>query len=146
MSQRSVVRVCRDVGWALGWSLGAFALLGGFVAVMTALSGGRVRLRSGRELTLGQVVVTYLIAGIILGLVVGLLRPLTKTREGVWLVSAIAGGLTFPSFGVLVYGPPQAWNVAVLIGSIVIGIALGIGMGDHIYKDHLKRQERESSP
>jgi hypothetical protein len=112
---------------------------------MTALSGGRVRLRSGRELTLGQVVITYLVAGIIVGLVVGVLRPLTKTREGVWLVSAIAGGLTFPSFGVPVFGPPQTWDGTLWILAILAGVVFGIGMGDHIYKDHLKDLAKRSS-
>lgn len=117
----------QDVKWGLKWGAG-------FTVVMTLYTLGvylivgsepfdRVGLRP-------QVVLTLYIAGsLIAGLVVGLLRKLTATREGSMLVGTLAALPVSLGMGLAYFGAPAIWSTGDWAQCVFMAILFGAGLG-----------------
>jgi hypothetical protein len=117
----------RNIRWGLFWGVGVAGVFCAFIALESALKGSASFPQYG--LTLSQVVGIYLLCGVGIGIMLGLLRPWTSNPIGAMVVGLITA---FPA-AVIIYsathGNPSGWNddewQNALTMSMLIGPAFG---------------------
>ncbi len=130
MSRSSDLR--RDLRWGIMWGLG-FAAVYTFVAALIFAVEGQHPFEAN-DATLGEAIVGYVLGGLVGGVLLGLLRPLTARRWGAVFVGILVG---VPAVGAVVLpieGPPSAWDQADLFAVVVLGTILGAFGGNHYWK------------
>lgn len=111
-----------NLAWGLKYGLGLAALFSILVSVLALIRGSDwnpTHQVSTRSLILG-----YAVAGVLGGLVVGLLRPLTTHRLGATLVGMLAGVFAYSAVALAMDGmagfrPMPAIVAGLLVGGIV---------------------------
>lgn len=86
-SHRSLADIGRDLQWGLSWS-GAFTVFFTGLGVLARLIRGQKMLPG---VPMSEIILVYLILGLVGGLLVGLFRPLTQFMAGVCFLGAIWG-------------------------------------------------------
>jgi hypothetical protein len=84
-----------DIRWGVGWGIGFAALYAGFALVQYALTEGQALANKG--LSLAAVVGAYAVAGVLGGAVLGVLRPLGRSRGGSILLGFITSRSSSPT-------------------------------------------------
>jgi hypothetical protein len=137
-----------NLAWGIGWGLG-FAVLVSIIAGvrlfiglgvygLTLAARDEISARNPEELTwVLAVFPLYFAAGILGGIVVGLLRPLTKYMPGSVSVGMIVGTIVYATMGTLAIGMENekflSWiNVST---SIICGVLVGGPVGYKFWKD-----------
>jgi hypothetical protein len=119
--------LARRLWWGARWG----ALFGcAFVAIAVAIYvlSGQSAFES-HHTTFGQVALTYFFGGVIAGVVVGILRPLTRSKAGAALVGFMAAMpvailMRFATDG---FGPwQQSDTVEIIVLSLILGAPTGI--------------------
>lgn len=102
-------RVRSDVRWGVtgGLSVAAFYCL--WVTAVYIVNGSAPFERNG--VTFFSTVTSYLILGIVGGVIVGVLRPLSERRLGAYGIGFIVGLLSALGLMILVAGWPTRWDV-----------------------------------
>jgi hypothetical protein len=77
-------------------------------------------------LTIGLVLESYWVGGLTAGLLVGILRPLSKLRWGPYLLGAIAGITVFAAFQASTMGPMWRWSWGDWIEPCILGTIMGV--------------------
>jgi hypothetical protein len=103
--RKSMIRAV-NIRWGLGWGLAFAAFYCVIALVLNALSDGEAF--PEKRVTLPQVLVLYVTCGVLAGLVVGALRPLTKTKMGATVVGTIVAFPVSMGFGLLHFGGTMA--------------------------------------
>lgn len=85
--------------------------------------------------SLGVVIGTYFFGGITAGLVVGILRPLTRWRSGAIFVGIIAAFFVFLGIGVASSGLPSRWRSGDWFAMTVLPVFFGAFAGNKFWKD-----------
>jgi hypothetical protein len=91
--------------------------------VLYLLRGTELFERHGISLT--ESILMYLGAGAGAGALVGVLRPLARTREGAMLVGAVVMVPVCIGFGLLMFGSLTAWRRPEIYGVITSAVILG---------------------
>ncbi len=115
-----------DLRWGVkaGW---AFAgVLSAWVLILSLLQGSTRFEKLG--VTTGTIIVTYFAAGTVAGGLVGLLRPLTRSRVGAVVVGALAGIIVYTAISVAMDG----WANIDLVFGAICGIPVGGALGYHL--------------
>jgi O-antigen/teichoic acid export membrane protein len=129
----------RDLLWGLKWGFW-FALFFSFVAVaMTLFTGGEIIERQRISLTAS--IAIYVFGGFSGGIVLGLLRPLTKYRIGAALVGIVVMTPASILLGLTLFGPPHDWSRDMTVTVILLPMVLG-GPGGYLYWEP-RGEERE---
>jgi hypothetical protein len=112
----------RDIAWAYGWAL-AFAV-GLSLWVLAAAIVRRSSYFAVYGLTAWQIIGLYFAAAAVGGLVLGMLRPHTATREGAVFVGACIGTIAYSAAGIALEGrlSSSSFLVSVIPGIIVGGV------------------------
>ena len=134
------VNLLRNLAWGLGWSLAMAAMFCVWASIVAVLNGGRLQFKNF-DTTLGEVVLAYLLAGAIAGIILGACRPFLKRREATWWVSGVIGVAAFGAIGTSMMGPPTTWDSVIIAAVIAIGASGGVALGDHIYKEQHKKDK-----
>lgn len=121
--------VSQDLRWGAKWGLFAGLVYVVFAACVLLLKGGVPDSAPARVTPL-TVLSVYPVAGVIGGLIVGTLRPLTKERKGAMMVGAIAAVPACVGFLLLMSGPLSEWGGAEVFSLIISSVILG-GMGGY---------------
>jgi hypothetical protein len=124
--------IVRDLQWGLSWGLFGAFFFSCIATAIVALSGKSPKSKYG--LTLLEIIQAYFAAGLLLGLILGWLRPLTERRWGAILVGALAGTTIYTTIGVAMWG--------VTSEAIAAGLVLGIPMGGLIGNREWKGSHR----
>jgi hypothetical protein len=104
-------------GWAFAGVLSAWVL------VLSLLQGSTRFEKLG--VTTGTIIGTYFAAGTVAGGLVGLLRPLTRSRVGAVIVGALAGIIVYTAISVGMDG----WANIDLVFGLICGIPVGGALG-----------------
>jgi len=106
---------------AVRTALGCAAVLSAFVTLQSALTHGRALERYG--LRLWEVIALYFGGAVVAGLVVGLLKPLTRTLLGAMIVGVVA---VYPALLALspIGLPDRPWT-ARFTGSLLLASVMG---------------------
>jgi hypothetical protein len=83
---------------------------------------------NAQHVSLGEVILSYLICGLGGGAIVGTLAPLTRTRFGVTVVGIVVGLFVGISFGIVDQGMPMQWSHKTWVTFMLTGVLLG-GLG-----------------
>lgn len=119
-----------NIFWGLKWGL-VFATGFSLIALaMTVLTGGEVINNQG--VSLAASIALYWSGGVFGGIVLGLLRPLTRTRVGAALVGVIIMVPVELAIGLLLIGPISTWSRPEWVGLIFGAIFMG-GAGGYLY-------------
>jgi len=121
-----------NIRWGLGWGLAFAAFYCVIALVLNALSDGEAF--PEKRVTLPQVLVLYVTCGVLAGLVVGALRPLTKTKMGATVVGTIVAFPVSMGFGLLHSGAPWLWPEETWIATLVFALVFGV-MGTEVLWD-----------
>lgn len=117
----------RNIRWGLFWGIGVAAVFCTFVALEAALRGSADFEREG--LSLSQVIGLYLLCGLVVGVVLGVLRPWTSTPFGAIVVGFAAA---FPA-AVAIYsashGNPMRWDDREWQNALLISLLIGPTFG-----------------
>jgi hypothetical protein len=127
--------VTKDVGWGLGWGLGFTLIYSLFVIGLYVLRGAEPFEEKG--ITLGATLAIYFVGGLAGGILLGLLRPLTRWRPGSALVGMVAVAPATLAFGLAAFGPMHAWDKDMVISLIITAVVLG-GGGGYLYWEPLE--------
>jgi hypothetical protein len=113
----------KDVLRGLQLGLGAAVAFSAMVLAMTGLG----RTSSSEVPPIGYVVAAYFGAGVVGGVVFGLLRPITRTRGGATILGCILGTIIYASMYVLLVltRRVELWAIwlSPILGSVVGGIS-----------------------
>lgn len=117
--------------WGVRW--GAIMAFGySLIAIAISILSLSTKLLHG-QVTIFQVVLTYWIGGIVGGAIVGLLRPLTRTKPGTALVGFVAAVPLTASILGLTHKPTTSWTrelVIILALSLILGPVFAIRIRD----------------
>ena len=114
----------RNIIWGVG-SGALMALAYSIVALMIyAVFGAHVLHTPG--LTIGLVLISYWVGGLTAGLLVGMLRPLSRFRWGPYLLGAIAGTAVFAAFQASTMGPMWRWSWGDWTTPLILGVVMGV--------------------
>jgi hypothetical protein len=121
-----------NIRWGVSGGLFIAAAYCAWVIAVYILRGSAPFDRLG--ITLRAALGTYVAVGIVGGLIVGLLRPLTKWRPGAYFVGLVAG--TFGASGVMaaLSGPPTAWDFDEWVVVPIIAVAAAWVIGSELWK------------
>ena len=119
----SVPGVRANLRWGIGWGLGFATIYSLFVSAMYLLQGPAYVARYG--VTLVSIIAAYLFAGLCGGALLGLLRPITRSRVGAALVGIVACGPASLGFLVAMRGGPRHWDVDMVMSSVLTAVLLG---------------------
>src|SRR4051812_44073909 len=114
-----ITKLPSNLRWGVTWGLlmsGMYCLV---ALLLYIIRGPTLFAKYG--LTLGTLMLTYVVGGITGGWIVGVLRPLTHWRFGAILVGISVGFVVYGAAGIAMYGPVthwdwSAWLVALLPG------------------------------
>jgi hypothetical protein len=121
-----------NVGWGLRGGLLVAAVFSGWAAVVYVISSGGSF--EERGISLPEIVSAYAAAGVAAGLLVGMLRPLTRTRAGAYFVGYLAGCIVFVALLWAVAGPPTTWNAVHWLGILFVSCFAAYGIGGELAK------------
>ena len=120
------MRLYSNLRWGVGHGLAFSSILSAVVLVASGFSG-KVVVR-GHTLATYRVVLAYLVAGMLAGIVLGLSRNLTKSRPAYVLIGAAAGVLVYMSIAILAFGLPM-----LDLGVVLLGAGMGGVVGFFLY-------------
>ena len=120
----SITSVWRNVAWGVGWGLvlAAILLIAASLVYLAAFIGA-----ASVGLSFWRLVLVYLGGGLLGGLVVGLLRPLTRSHLGAALVGVVAAvpvgvGVRLLRNGLAPWSDKDTWALAIFalaLGGVV---------------------------
>jgi hypothetical protein len=109
----------------------------GFAAIMSVeyvfLGSGTIA-RIG--VTLPTILLMYVGAGLLAGIVLGVGRPLGKTHIGAIILGIFVATCVYGSACVAIYGLPNHWHGAEWFSSIAPGVVIGAFAGDKFFNDY----------
>lgn len=113
------------------WGVGYGAMFGtGYVVVAVAiylLQGPEAFAEVGVSLQVACLI--YFGMGVLAGGLVGLLRPLAATRDGLLLVAVLTMFAICTAFGLAMFGAPWTWRRGEAFSVIITAIGLGVLIG-----------------
>ena len=113
------------------WGLAFATVYCAYVTLIFIIGGPGVLDRYG--VSLGEVVLVYVVGGILSGASVGLLLPLTRWKAGSALVGVVAMLPVFVGIAYTVAGPPP-WEFPQKFATVLSSVVVG-GLGGLIFKD-----------
>jgi hypothetical protein len=116
----------QDLGWGIFWGLAFAVVLTVVLVLLHALR--RSALFEAHNTTFGGVVAVYFGGGLTGGVVLGLLRPLTRWRSGAAMVGVLAAMPVGVAVRVLRFGLAP-WGPKDTIALVVFAVALGGSVG-----------------
>jgi hypothetical protein len=115
--------VATNIAWGLSWSFRFVLVYSLLAALVYAIAGP-----PDKSVTLVELVGTYVVLGLLVGIVIGLLRPISRTRAGstvlgviVGAVVYVGGGISF--FGIAIIREPGPMTAFLIAASIVGGLS-----------------------
>jgi hypothetical protein len=119
-------RVLANLGWGLRYGLTFATLLSILVVVVNGLHS-ELSLR-GRTFPTVQIVLGYLVAGALAGIVMGALRDQASTRAQRVLGSSVVGVVAYVVVSTAVLGFSDATIVASAIPGAIVGLLAGVAL------------------
>jgi hypothetical protein len=134
-------RLWADAIWGIGWGLGGACFFSLYVMAAYALWGTPYLDQDGLTLTLSGVLVTYFSVGLGGGAVIGLLRPLLRSRAGAFFVGTSAAIPLALAIGVLKHGqmPGIHWRAGV--GLVIIAAGTGGIVAALVWRPQTREEE-----
>ena len=123
-----------DLRWGLGWALGFATIYSLVVAGLVAARGSAPLERVG--LTFGAIVRTYFVVALVVGALLGFLRPLASRRVGAMFVGAVCGTAVYAGVGIAMYG--MGWE------TVMMGAFIGVPMGALLARSWFKKAEGDT--
>ena len=118
-----------NIRWGIRWGTTLASIYSLLALVINGLSAGEAFSRKG--ITLGQTIALYMASGVIGGIVVGLLRPVMKTRFGASAVGVVAAIPLSVGISILRSGSPSGWNDETWVPTLITAGVLG-GLGAQV--------------
>ena len=119
-SSRTVIA---NIRWGITWGLVLAAFFSVIVGGQFVFMGPSVV--SSRGMSLGTAITAYFVGCVGGGVIIGLLRPLTRRRAGALVVGVAASvPLSIASLAAL-QGSPQHWEEGALPFFVIVGMLLG---------------------
>lgn len=116
--------MAQDIRWGVRQGVGLGVFYSMFVTVLYVVTGGgNVR---DVDLSLGSLVAFYLLGGVFCGAIVGLLRPLARSKRGAYVVAVAASIPAVIGAVSLRDGPPSQWTPDAIIAAPIAVIAFSI--------------------
>jgi hypothetical protein len=117
----------QDVRWGLKWGIAFGICLALYTLIVYLAAGDQPFHRVGASpLT---VLGVYILGSLAAGAIVGLLRPLTKERDGAMLVGVLAAMPASFVINLTMFGPPNAWSAGDWFQFVVLGAMFGAVLG-----------------
>jgi len=121
-----------DLTWGMKGGLLVATIFSSWAGLVWVLSQGGPWKEQG--LSLPAIVGGYLVGGVSAGAIVGLLRPLTRSKLGAYAVGYLAGCFVMAALLAAVAGPPTGWNAVHVIGLLFVALYAGYGIGSELLK------------
>ena len=119
----------RQIATDVGWGVRAGAVYGVLLSVLAiVIASLRLERRqiAAEAPELAQALLIYFGGGIVAGAIVGLLRPLTRRRDGATLVAILALLPAMFCLGLAMFGTPVAWTRAEWLGLAISAVVFGV--------------------
>lgn len=122
----------RDLRWGTTGGLSIAVVYCVWVLIIYMLRGSDPFEQAG--VSLPMVLITYLGVGLVSGMVVGLLRPLTRWTVGAYAVGLAAGVPFGLGLVVCIQGSPDRWDWATWMGLPILILISGLVIGYELRK------------
>ena len=120
---RRADRIVRDIRWGLSWSVSCGITATVFATLTYCTAGAEPFVRAG--VSYQQMLGFYVLASLVFGVAVGLLRPWFQRRWGTPIAGMILAFLTLSMLQFLGEGDPRGWGRSdwntVIFGSVLAG-------------------------
>jgi hypothetical protein len=120
----------QDLKWGLKWGMWFAVFFSAIAIVMTIVTQGEVLKR--QNISLPASIGIYVFGGLSGGVILGLLRPLTRKRLGATVVGILVLTPVTVVLGIMMFGPIGRWDENMLLTIILLPIILG-GVGGYSY-------------
>ena len=117
--------LAKNLVWGMVLSLACAVVLVAYVTILFLVAGQRPFVANG--ITYGKIVWAYLAGGLGGGIIVGLLRPLTRRRAGGILTGILVATCAYGAIAVGISGWVTRWDT----GDWVVLAILGLGGGTY---------------
>lgn len=116
-----------DVRWGLKWGTGFSVFMTLYAVGLYLVLGSEPFDRVG--LRPQVVLAVYVVGSLTAGLVVGLLRRHTSTRDGSMLVGTVAALPVSFAMSLAFFGKPSAWSTGDWMQCVFMAVLFGAGLG-----------------
>ena len=116
-----------DVRWGLKWGIGFSIALTLYAAALYIVAGSEPFDRVG--VPLGTTIGFYVVTSMTAGLVVALLRPLTRSRGGSMLVGTIAAIPGSFALNLTFFGAVSRWTMGDWFQFVLTAVMFGVALG-----------------
>jgi hypothetical protein len=121
-----------DIRWGISGAMFIAGVYSAWVMAVYVFRGSEPFSRVG--MTLPLVVVTYLAVGFVAGLIVGLLRPLTRWKAGAYVVGLVAALFGGAGIVAALRGPPTTWDFDEWLVLPIVALGAAWVIGSELWK------------
>lgn len=119
--------------WGLAWALALATFFSAWVLLLAALRGSAKFEQYG--MTVGEIVGAYYATAVVVGTLLGLCRPFTRTRPGAMAVGSLVGTALYSGIGVSMDG----FKPSTFLMGAIIGIPMGALLARKFWKQENPR-------
>jgi hypothetical protein len=123
--------ITENIAWGIRGSMTVAVGFAVIVIVEYLVLGPGTTSRLG--VTLPTVLLTYAGGGTLAGIVLGIGRPLTKTRVGSMILGVFVATCAYGSFAIAMYGLPNHWHGDTWFVAILLGVFVGALGGENLF-------------
>ncbi|SRR6266498_1785612 len=126
----------RNLQWGFVRAFIVAAGFSGIVAIQYLLKGPKFLEKYGVDLT--GLFSYYWFAALVIGVVLGLLRPITRYRSGAILTGVIVGLIGYGAASILMFGFPRSWASEIWVIAGSGGLFTGVYAGNHFWEEYVE--------
>lgn len=126
-------RVARNMRWGAALGLGCSVIFVTYIAILRVVRGPHAFTQYG--VTFKTTVLIYVVGGLGGGMILGLVRPLTRRRSGGILTGILIATFAYGAVGIGLDGWVTRWDVGNWVALLLLGLGVGAYGGNRFWEE-----------